>query len=186
MKDDINRNSSSHTHAAPTPHRTAQARRLIARSLPACPACGAQARRSSARFCSTCGRRLDENRYIPSDHLRASYHRRSASNTAQRVHSPKPSSTALKGGSKKKHEAISSAILLAFLAYALVPYLGILFCPGAIVAGSINLLRARHTQQLQEHSRRVATAGILVGLLIFCVQLFLWWVLYKAPEWANQ
>src|SRR5215213_6583026 len=37
-----------------------------------CPGCGARARRADARFCSMCGRRLDET-YLPADALRASY-----------------------------------------------------------------------------------------------------------------
>ena len=76
-------------------------------------------------------------------------------------------------------------MLLAFLAYALVPYLGILFCPGAIVVGSVNLLRrTRSTQSVEAISRTAAAAGILAGFLILCAQLFLWWLLYKAPEWT--
>jgi hypothetical protein len=39
----------------------------------ACPACGAVARRASARYCATCGRGLGERDYRPAESLRASY-----------------------------------------------------------------------------------------------------------------
>ena len=38
-----------------------------------CPACGAEATRAKARFCSTCGRALEDS-YLPADGLRSSYH----------------------------------------------------------------------------------------------------------------
>jgi len=65
----------------------------------------------------------------------------------------------------------------AFVTYALVPYLGILFCPGAGLIACIGLWRARHRGQRAQS--RAATRCILIGLLIFGAQLFLWWLLYN-------
>ncbi len=79
-------------------------------------------------------------------------------------------------------EAASTAF--AFVTYGLVPYLGILFCPGALVFGGLGLLRAWRTPR-PGHARASAL-GLLLGLLVLCVQLFLWWILYKVPEWARQ
>jgi len=73
-----------------------------------------------------------------------------------------------------------SATALAFVTYALVPYLGILFCPGAVLLGSIGLLRSRHAR-----TRRDSALSVALGLAILCAQLLLWWILYKVPEWSR-
>ncbi|HYG81367.1 MAG TPA: hypothetical protein VD861_13310, partial [Pyrinomonadaceae bacterium] len=105
-----------------------------------CPGCGARARRADARFCSACGRRLDET-YLPADALRASY-------SPQR---PRPASRGVGRGRNKPiknsmasiHPAQNtngaSTTALAFVTYSLVPYLGILFCPGAVLMGGVGL-----------------------------------------------
>ncbi len=77
----------------------------------------------------------------------------------------------------------ASQLALAFATYALVPYLGILFCPGAIFTGCVGLMRVRHAPHL--NGRRASILGIIAGTLIFCAQLFLWWILYKVPEWGR-
>jgi len=73
----------------------------------------------------------------------------------------------------------------AFATYALVPYLGILFCPGALLLGFAGLLRARRTPHASG-ARRSSALVFALGLLILCVQLLLWWILYKVPEWSRQ
>ena len=65
----------------------------------------------------------------------------------------------------------------AFVIYALVPYLGILFCPGAGLLGFVGLWRAR--RRGQHAQARAATRCILMGLFIFSAQMLLWWVLYR-------
>ena len=77
----------------------------------------------------------------------------------------------------------ASTTALAFATYAVVPYLGILFCPGAILMGCCGLLNSYRAPQ--RGGRRASYASILLGLLILCVQLLLWWILYRAPEWAK-
>lgn len=77
----------------------------------------------------------------------------------------------------------AAALARAFATYALVPYLGILFCPGAVVMGTIGL--AKSYRVAQEGDRVGSYIGIVAGLLILGVQLLLWWVLYKVPEWAR-
>ncbi|HEV2761620.1 MAG TPA: hypothetical protein VGV38_01400, partial [Pyrinomonadaceae bacterium] len=72
----------------------------------------------------------------------------------------------------------------AFATYALVPYLGIVFCPGALVAGALAYARARRAPY--PRGRRDALVSIGLGLLILAVQLFLWWLLYKVPEWSRR
>ncbi len=77
----------------------------------------------------------------------------------------------------------ASMTALAFVTYSLVPYLGILFCPGAIFMGGIGLLNWHRAPY--RGGRRAAYAGIILGLAILCVQILLWWILYKVPQWAR-
>lgn len=75
----------------------------------------------------------------------------------------------------------------AFATYSLVPYLGIVFCPGAVVLGTVGVLRSYRSRQLAgDPARNVCYASTIVGLVVLAVQLLLWWVLYRVPEWANQ
>lgn len=158
----------------------------------ACPACGAAARRAAARFCATCGRALDES-YLPADALRASYYlqqqrlnqqgQQSAARpawTAPREQRPSPAPPV----SRMHASNGASTTALAFVTYSLVPYLGILFCPGAIVMGGLGLLSWHRAPQ--RGGRRAACASIILGLVILCIQILLWWILYKVPQWAGQ
>lgn len=77
----------------------------------------------------------------------------------------------------------TAAIARAFATYALVPYLGILFCPGAVLMGSVGLARSYRTPHLG--GRTGSYASIVVGVVVFGLQILLWWVLYKVPEWAK-
>lgn len=72
---------------------------------------------------------------------------------------------------------------MAFVAYSLVPYLGILFCPGALLMGSIGYIRARRMPE--RGGRRDSVLGIVLGLAVLGAQIFLWWILYKVPEWSR-
>lgn len=75
----------------------------------------------------------------------------------------------------------------AFATYSLVPYLGILFCPGAVVLGTVGVVRSYRSNQVSSESGRgVCYASTIVGLVVLAVQLLLWWILYQAPIWANE
>jgi len=74
----------------------------------------------------------------------------------------------------------------AFATYSLVPYLGILFCPGAVVLGTVGVVRSYRSQVSGDSSRAICYASTIVGVVVTAVQLLLWWVLYQAPMWANQ
>jgi hypothetical protein len=153
--------------------------------LRACPACRIVARRREARFCSACGRSLEES-YLPADALRASYN----------LQHGRPSSRKSGGTNGKLLKSSMSSIFpasnrngasttaLAFVTYALVPYLGILFCPGAFLMGSIGLYNSYRAPE--RGGRRASYLGLTFGLLIFCAQLFLWWILYKIPQWGRR
>lgn len=84
---------------------------------------------------------------------------------------------------RRGSESEAASTAFAFVTYGLVPYLGILFCPGALVFAGLGLVRAWRTPH-RGHARASAL-GLALGLLVLCVQLFLWWILYKVPEWAR-
>jgi len=167
----------------------------------ACAACGSEARRARARYCSTCGRALGQD-YFPTESLRASYgFARSPSPGAEARAAGAPPSLRLaprprpafapppprpyRAGVPPRPRAANGAAstALAFATYALVPYIGILFCPGALVAGGFGLLRSYRTPDAG--GRRSSATGLALGLLILCAQLLLWWILYKVPEWTS-
>ena len=75
----------------------------------------------------------------------------------------------------------------AFATYSLVPYLGIVFCPGAVLFGAVGVVRSYRSAQVSTDSTRaVCYASTIVGLVVLAVQLLLWWILYQAPMWANR
>lgn len=78
----------------------------------------------------------------------------------------------------------AAATAMAFVTYALVPYLGILFCPGALVFGGVGLVRAWRAPR-PGHAR-AAAVSLVLGLVVLCAQVLLWWILYKVPGWASQ
>lgn len=70
----------------------------------------------------------------------------------------------------------------AFATYSLVPYLGIVFCPGAVLLGTVGVVRSYRSNQ---ESRGACYASTIVGVVVLAVQLLLWWILYQAPKWAK-
>jgi hypothetical protein len=159
----------------------------------ACPACGARARREAARFCATCGQILGGG-YFPADSVRASYrfervpvqHRPAAAHAKRRAWARRGASA--RGGREfmpRVKESGAASLAFAFVTYALVPYLGILFCPGALLFGGVGLVRAWRAPQGGSGAARASALSMALGLLVFCVQLLLWWILYKVPEWAR-
>lgn len=162
-----------------------------------CPACGAWGQRAGARFCATCGRLLEgEDGYLPADALRSSYHYQQ-----RRLPVPPPvpsvQTDAVRRDALRRRVAPPVAIVastnsdgatrtaMAFVTYALVPYLGILFCPGALLMGGIALMRARRSSSQHAAAVRAASLSIALGLLILVAQILLWWILYKVPEWTR-
>ncbi|HEV7395694.1 MAG TPA: hypothetical protein VGN86_04215 [Pyrinomonadaceae bacterium] len=72
----------------------------------------------------------------------------------------------------------------AFATYALVPYLGILFCPGALFMSSVGLLRSYRVQELE--NRNAAFTLMSLAVVELAAQLTLWWIMYKVPEWSQR
>ena len=157
--------------------------------LQSCPACGAKARRLAARFCHTCGRSFAiDSDYLPADALRASYHlQREAARPALRVrHKSVAQEFVARRGSAKLPFAprrnSAAALALAAIVYALIPFLGIIFCPAAILCGMLGAVRARRSFAMD--GWRAALFSIFAGVGIFCAQVWLWMILRHIPHWT--
>ena len=80
-----------------------------------------------------------------------------------------------------------AATARAFATYSLVPYLGILFCPGAVVVGTVGVVRSYSSRHRSAQMAAVRTACYLstaIGVVVLIGQLLLWWILYQVPAWA--
>ena len=80
-----------------------------------------------------------------------------------------------------------AATARAFATYSLVPYLGILFCPGAVVVGTVGVVRSYNSRHSSAQTATVRTACYLstaIGVVVLIAQLLLWWILYQVPGWA--
>ena len=76
-----------------------------------------------------------------------------------------------------------ASIARAFATYSLVPYLGILFCPGAVVAGTVGIVRSYRSSR-NDTARAACYLSTTTGVVVLLAQLFLWWILYQIPVWA--
>lgn len=80
-----------------------------------------------------------------------------------------------------------AATARAFATYSLVPYLGILFCPGAVAVGTVGVVRSYNSRLGSAQMAAVRTAcylSIATGAVVLIGQLLLWWILYQVPAWA--
>ena len=77
----------------------------------------------------------------------------------------------------------ASATAVAFVTYSLIPYLGIVFCPGAVVMGIVGWVNSQRS--LEDDTRRASSVCTLAGIFMLGVQVLLWWLLYKVPSWAG-
>ncbi|MGI8554839.1 MAG: hypothetical protein ACR2LT_00565 [Pyrinomonadaceae bacterium] len=138
-----------------------------------CSACGTTATRRFAKFCRVCGKFLRED-YAPLDALRASYN---LQGKQIEFKSPPVEKACVLF---ERNENPASETAWAFAVYSLVPYLGILFCPGAVLMGGIGIFTSyRHPHR---GGRKISLASIILGVIVFAVQILLWWLLYIIPE----
>ena len=72
----------------------------------------------------------------------------------------------------------------AFATFSLVPYLGIIFCPGAVVLGAVGIFRARRSTQVSDSTSSYYLSAI-VGLGVLGIQVWFWWILYHVPTWQS-
>jgi predicted membrane channel-forming protein YqfA (hemolysin III family) len=76
-----------------------------------------------------------------------------------------------------------AATARAFATYSLVPYLGILFCPWAVVVGTVGVFRSYSSPETRV-ARTTCYVSTAVGIIVLIAQLLLWWILYRVPAWA--
>ena len=76
-----------------------------------------------------------------------------------------------------------AATARAFATYSLVPYLGILFCPGAVVVGTVGVVRSYNSPQMAA-GRTACYLSAAVGVVVLVAQAVLWWILYQVPGWT--
>jgi hypothetical protein len=138
-----------------------------------CLACGTHAVRDVAKFCRVCGKLLLEE-YEPLETLRSSY--RLQGKTFQFKEKPKKENLNLFEENKNSASEMASA----FVVYSLVPYLGILFCPGALLMGGIGVFVSYRKPYLG--GGKTSVYSIALSFVIFAVQILLWWLLYLIPE----
>lgn len=141
-----------------------------------CSACGAVVGRDLAKFCRVCGKLLLEE-YQPLDVLRASYRLQGKS---FQFEAPKKSETAEPENLFAENRNSASATAAAFVVYSLVPYLGILFCPFALLTGGFGIFAAYRQPSLG--GGKTSVYSIVLSLVILSIQIFLWWLLYIIPE----
>ncbi len=136
-----------------------------------CPACGTATTREFAKFCRVCGKLLREE-YQPLDTFRASH--RLQGKSVRQIEEAEMSQLFAENRNS------ASATASAFVVYSLVPYLGILFCPGAFVMGGIGAFAAYRKPRLG--GGRSSVYSVVLSAIIFAVQILLWWLLYYIPE----
>jgi hypothetical protein len=72
----------------------------------------------------------------------------------------------------------------AFATFSLVPYLGIIFCPAAVVLGAIGIVRSRRSPQVGD-TPNIFYVSTIVGLGVLGIQVYFWWILYHVPTWIS-
>jgi hypothetical protein len=72
----------------------------------------------------------------------------------------------------------------AFATFSLVPYLGIIFCPAAVVLGAVGIVRSYRTPQVSD-STAIYYVSAIVGLGVLGIQVWFWWILYHVPTWLS-
>ena len=138
-----------------------------------CPACGARGWRAAARYCATCGRGLREREYSPADRLRASYRWPAVTQPARR----ECHARAVRLRRRRRNEQTERGYV--FLAYSLLPFVGLVFCVCAYAyckAGLRDALACRRKHAASEARRGVAYAVLLAG-----AQAFIWLVAFVLP-----
>ncbi len=110
--------------------------------------------------------------YQPLDNLRASYGLSAEKMAFLQIRESNELFATNKNG--------ASTTAMAFAVYALVPFLGILFIPGAFVFGGIGLVNSYRFDD--KIGRATAVRSLITGTIVLGIQLFLWWLLYLIPE----
>ena len=130
----------------------------------ACPSCGTH---HNATACLACGHELTDD-YAPALGLWASYryYRRPWRDVAPAAHTLFP----------VRNRNSASQIALALSYYAFVPFLGLLFCPAAIICGVYGLWQSYRVPH--KGGGQTAALSLLLGLSLSALQTILWRLFY--------
>ncbi len=142
-----------------------------------CSACGAEARRETAKFCLDCGKLLRED-YQPLDALRASYRLQGQSFLIENTRREEITNLFEQNGN-----SISQMAWACFV-YSLVPYLGILFVPLTFFIGGFGYFAYLRRPHLG--GRKLTLISFGLSFVVLAIQVFLWWLLYIIPELGKQ
>ncbi len=64
--------------------------------------------------------------------------------------------------------------------YAMVPYLGIIFTPFAVILGFVGSYKSRGEKNRSGYRRSVQS--VILSVILFFIHVFLWWLLYAVPK----
>lgn len=138
-----------------------------------CPACGAMVIHSADGSCGVCGKLLREG-FQPLDAIRSSHR-------MQRVRLNMPDVVPADSiGLFEEHRTLVSNTAWACTVYSMVPYIGIVFIPPALLTGGFSYFRARRRNLAEEERQALICIG--VSFVVLSIQLVLWWLLYLIPE----
>ena len=111
--------------------------------------------------------------YAPADSLLASYHQQR--NRPPMLFEAATAGVSMRGATRERlfdtEGNTSAAIALVLVCSALVPFIGILFCPLAVFAGGLGLFEAWLVPRVG--GARLAACCIVVGFLIAGAQVLL-------------
>lgn len=134
-----------------------------------CAACGAQQSSKKCK-CEVCGKNLQEE-YHPLDLIRSSYNLHGKSLI--------PNSE-INENLFEINRNPASETAFACLVYSLVPYVGILFIPFALVAGGYAVINYSLNPQIG--GKKLSLLSLLLSFCVLLIQIFLWYLLYLIPE----
>jgi len=137
-----------------------------------CPACGGEGGRGTAKFCADCGKLLTEE-YEPLDAMRASY-RMQRTNLAN-VETMDKTSVLFENG-----DSILTQTAWACVVYSMVPYLGVLFLPFALITSAFGYVAP--SVRARAKNRRLAAIYLGISTVLVFVQAILWSLLYLIPD----
>lgn len=138
-----------------------------------CVACGSSVERDAAKYCLVCGKILSED-YQPLDTLRSSYRMQGRSFLVENAETEP-----IKDLFEINKNTVSE-MAWASLVYSMVPYLGVLFIPLTLIAGTYGYgVALRHPRV---GGGKLALISVGLSFFVLAMQIFLWWLLYFIPE----
>lgn len=135
-----------------------------------CPACYSSRIEEDAKQCDVCGKLLSEG-FQPLDAIRSSYGLQRKKLDFQQV--------SITESLFEDKRPIASSAAWACTVYSMVPYLGVLFVPFAIVFGGLGYLKDRRPGS---GATQATLAPVALSMILLAIQVLLWWLLYLIPE----